>query len=705
MGQNSQNQFQNDFPTRWQQVLFRNYGKVPARILARLLGMDTQTLTEEAKKMGLGGVSEDETWIRKGYVTIIRSNWDLLPESAIAQLLGTDEGSYRMILREDDFLSVKLGKKIRCTVPVYAPLTEEQEQETRRIGTFVKGVYCPKQVQPFDFYAHSGPCSPLSASETGERVIYSYSSLFGNLLDSGDFSSYSDDYLKRLRDRGITGVWIYGQLQKLSPCPFNEELSRGYEKRRKNLALLTAWCKKYKIGLYLYLNEPRAVPASKLSDAFYGQEKDGCAALCMRKSASQEYLEEAVRSLLVAVPELRGVITITMSENYTHCFSRGKTHCERCKDCCPQDIAATVNNLIYRGVKKSGSSARVIANLWGWSPFMNWDEQMLWEGIDRMEKGIEVMCVSEYGKKFSVCGVESEVIDYSVSHPGPSEISRKTWEYARKKGHKVWAKIQLNNSWECSAVPFIPVFPLQAEHLNALSSLHIENYMLSWTLGGYPSPLLSLVNFCKGGKCDLEGWLKAECGEEAERIRAATEQFAAAFRNYPFSVEVLYKSPVTIGPGLLWQKRSVPLSPGMVCFPYDAVEEYSAPYGAERYALLMDKLAEEWGEGIKLLPQKESSRFKQLYRCAVACQSHFLSAALYTRFVLHKQRGFADRKAVLDLLEREYKNVLRLYRLTSEDASIGFEASNHYFYDENILLEKLIRLKGLADCFEKQACD
>ena len=139
----------------------------------------------------------------------------------------------------------------------------------------------------------------------------------------------------------------------------------------------------------------------------------------------------------------------------------------------------------------------------------------------------------------------------------------------------------------------------------------------------------------------------------------------------------------------------------MVCFPYDAVEEYSAPYGAERYALLMEKLAEEWGEGIKLLPQKESSRFKQLYRCAVACQSHFLSAALYTRFVLHKQRGFADRKAVLDLLEREYKNVLRLYRLTSEDASIGFEASNHYFYDENILLEKLIRLKGLADCFEK----
>lgn len=700
MGQYDQNQFRNDFPTRWQQVLFRNYGKVPSRVLGRLLGMDAFTLAEEAEKMGLGGMLEEDAWIRKGYVTVIRSNWNLLPDSAIAQLLGTDEEAYRTILREDDFLSVKLGEKVHCTVPVYTPLTEEQEQETRRIGAFVKSVYCPRQVRPFDFYPQDSPCPPLPASKAGERVIYSYSSLFGDLLESGDFSSYSDDCLRRLQERGITGVWIYGQLQKLSPCPFEEERSRGYEKRRKNLALLTARCKKFKIGLYLYLNEPRALPKGILSAAYCGEEKDGYTAFCMQKQASRDYLTQAVCGLMQAVPDLAGIITITMSENYTHCFSRGKTHCAHCPDIRPQDAAADVNNLIYRGVRRSGSSARVIANLWGWSPFMNWDEKMVQEGIDRLDKGIEVMCVSEYGKKFTVDGTESEVIDYSISHPGPSEASRKALEYAAALGHKVWAKIQLNNSWECSAVPFIPVFPLQAEHLNALSSLHIENYMLSWTLGGYPSPLLSLVNFCKGGKCDLEGWLKAEYGEEAERIRAATEQFAAAFRNYPFSVDVLYKSPVTIGPGLLWQRGKISLPPGMVCFPYDAAEEYSAPYGAERYAAIMEQLADEWKKGIDLLPQKQQPHFRQIYRYAVVCYSHFLSAALYTRFIGQKKEKFSDRKAVLTLLDREYENVLSLYRLTSEDACIGFEASNHYFYNENTLLEKLINIKELRKEFE-----
>ena len=224
--------------------------------------------------------------------------------------------------------------------------------------------------------------------------------------------------------------------------------------------------------------------------------------------------------------------------------------------------------------------------------------------------------------------------------------------------------------------------------------------MLSWTLGGYPSPLLSLVNFCKGGKCDFEGWLKAEYGEESERIRAATEQFAAAFRNYPFSVDVLYKSPVTIGPGLLWQREEISLPPGMVCFPYDAAEEYSAPYGAERYAAIMEQLADEWKKGIDLLPQKQQPHFRQNYRYAVVCCSHFLSAALYTRFIGQKKEKFSDRKAVLTLLDREYENVLSLYRLTSEDACIGFEASNHYFYNENTLLEKLINIKELRKEFE-----
>ena len=691
--------FTNYFPTDWQRVLFRNCGKVPLAALADLLGTDGQTLRAEAEKLGLGGIGEDASWRKKGYVTLIRSNWHILPDRDIAQLLGIGDEAYRAILREDDFLSVKLGEKTECAAPVYAPLTEAQERETARIGALIRSVYRKKRAKPFDFYPPEPPPASLFRVPRGERILYSYSSLFGDLLDSGDFSAYSDECLLRLRGRGVTGVWIYGMLQKLSPCPFDGSLSEGYERRRKNLAALAAQCKKYGLGVYLYLNEPRALPAGKLPAAYAGAEKDGFVAFCMQKQASCEYLMQAVCGLMKAVPDLAGILTITMSENYTHCFSRGRAHCGHCA-ARPQDTAAEINNLICRGVKSAGSSARVIANLWGWSPFMNWDEEMMREGIAALDKDIEVMCVSEYGKKFCVGGTESEVIDYSLSQPGPSEVSRRALEYAASLGHKVWAKIQLNNSWECSSVPFVPVFYLQAKHLDALARMGIENFMLSWTLGGYPSPVVSLASRCAAGRgCDPDGWLAEEYGEEAPRVGAAARIFSSAFEKYPFSVDVLYKSPVTLGPGLLWQRKKIPLAPGMVCFPYDAAEEYSRPYGKEKFASLMEDLAREWQKGLALLPQREEIKFRQLYAYAAACRCHFLSAALYTRFVTEKQKGFPNRREVLSLLRREYENVLALYALTCEDACIGFEASNHYFYDENTLLEKLVCLQTLLEGF------
>jgi hypothetical protein len=42
--------------------------------------------------------------------------------------------------------------------------------------------------------------------------------------------------------------------------------------------------------------------------------------------------------------------------------------------------------------------------------------------------------------------------------------------------------------------------------------------------------------------------------------------------------------------------------------------------------------------------------------------------------------------------QEEYQNTQRLLTLAAEDSSIGFEASNHYLYNENTLLEKLLSL-------------
>ena len=74
-------------PTRWQTVIFRNYGYVSADKIAAVLGCGEQTVHSEAERLGLGDVEYTSDWEKKGYITIIRNNWFLLPYSQLTVLL------------------------------------------------------------------------------------------------------------------------------------------------------------------------------------------------------------------------------------------------------------------------------------------------------------------------------------------------------------------------------------------------------------------------------------------------------------------------------------------------------------------------------------------------------------------------------------------------------------------------------------------
>ena len=98
-----------NFPVRWQAVLYRNYGMVADDKLAQVLGTDTATVRAEAAKLGLGKITYDPEWLNSGYITIIRNNWFLLDCEQLAQLLGWTEEKLDYVIKEEDFLYVKLG--------------------------------------------------------------------------------------------------------------------------------------------------------------------------------------------------------------------------------------------------------------------------------------------------------------------------------------------------------------------------------------------------------------------------------------------------------------------------------------------------------------------------------------------------------------------------------------------------------------------
>ena len=324
--------------------------------------------------------------------------------------------------------------------------------------------------------------------------------IFGN-------SYLSDELLSQYAQVGINGIWIHAVLSELSPYPFCERLSLGYEKRRDKINALISRCAKFGIKIYLYFNEPRALIESQLkTKELKGHVMaSGEVALCLSKQEVKDYLYNAFYDLVSSVKDLGGIITITMSENLTHCLSKGKTNCPNCVSVLPYEYPVLINNIIAKAIKDANSQAKLLANLWGWSENFDFTIKDTKRAIDMLDSGVSVILVSEIGLKIEKQGLKSEIPEYSISNVGPSEISKELLLYAKSKGRKTYAKIQVNNSWEMSAVPSIPTYDLVYEHLQNLKDIGVEDYMLSWTLGGYPSLSLQMVSAFSSG-ISLEKW-------------------------------------------------------------------------------------------------------------------------------------------------------------------------------------------------------
>lgn len=386
-----------------------------------------------------------------------------------------------------------------------------------------------RTAKPFDFYRHAAPCTPPPAGKAAvpERFLAAYSADYHGALLDDELSDYSDEMLRRTAATGVTGLWIHDTLRLLTPFPYDETLSQGWEKRLANLRKLTERAKKHGLDIYLYLNEPRSLPA-----AFFGTRptlrgaacENGDYCLCTSVAEVREYLYASVRRLAEAVPLLHAVMTITMSENPTHCYAKPlpglvrQTGCPRCARRLPEEVAAEVNNTIAAALRDAGGRTRLIANLWGWSDFMGWTQEQVRHGIDCLSPDIDILCVSEYSKDFVRGGVPGRVVDYSISVTGPSRTTVETLRYAKEKGHRIYAKAQINNSWECSAVPYLPAFGLMAEHIRRLVSLGVSGIMLGWSLGGYPGGALPLCNrLCIDPEYDEMLFYRETYGEDAER--------------------------------------------------------------------------------------------------------------------------------------------------------------------------------------------
>lgn len=698
--------------TSWQKIIYINYGTVPIENIAKVIKTDVETVIYNAEKLGLSKIKFDKNWVEKGFVTIIRNNWDLLEIDDIAVLLGIKKQELKILLVEYDFLDIKLGEKPATEDVTFRPLTEEEENVTERIRKLTEENYISPLVSPFDFFAEEVQNYYIEPKNCliEERFTSSYNAKYSGALLDDDISDYSVDYLKRLKSSGINGIWLSDTMRNLAEFPFDKSLSPDYEIRIKNLRKLTERCAKMGVNVYLYLNEPRSLPESFFVKYpnFKGQlADDGTYCLCTSNKEVLDYIYNAIKSIAKSVPLLKGVMTITMSENPTHCYARRwgeteklHTECPRCSKRKPEEIVSELNNTISRALKDGNGKTKLIANVWGWRDFREVsDENAVYRCIDALDKDIELLCVSEYAKEFVRGGVNCRVGDYSISVIGPGEFAKELLSYAKNKGHKIWAKVQLNNSWECSAVPFIPVFDLMLEHIENLKELKVDGLMTGWSLGGYPGGALSLCNSaCGVGKFDDKEWYRAVYDDNAEIVKQAVGIFSTAFRDFPFSVDSIYFGGHNLGCGNVWSLEKQNRQSTMVCFTFDDYDKWAKPYGIDIYTKQLQKLTSEWINGTQLLEgRKGNNAYNELIRCAIGAYCHFKSSYNLACCTVWKKEIDKNKEELLELLQDERQLTKTIYDLISKDAKIGFEMTNHYYYNANLLLYKLCNLTEIEE--------
>ena len=689
-------------PQKWQTVLLRNFGLVSDEKLAEVLYTDAATVRREAERLGIEKIKYDPNWRRLGYINIIKNNWHLLPYSQLLTMLEMSEEELAYCLKEDDFLAIKLGSfKAEAEDVRYSPLTEEEKRESERLAGIIRGEFVEGYAKPFEFYC-SEPFMRDKKSENGnfEKLVYSYSMLYGDTFLEGD-EIVPDEMLERLQAVGVNGIWMQGVLSKLSPYPFVEGLDEGYEKRRENLNKIIKKCAKYGIGVYLYFNEPRGVSQHQLTEKterLKGRYFDHVWSLCTTHKEVKDYLYEAVRSLCEAAPNLAGIITITMSENMTNCHSRTNNTCPYCSHLRHADVVPEVNNIIQRAVSNSGAKTRVLANLWSWTKPYEWSEEELLEGIARMDRNIDILSVSEMGG-IIIDGERVEVKEYALSKIGPCEETKKALEHARKLGHRVMAKVQINSSWEFAVVPYIPVFDLIIEHMENLKKLDVSGLMLSWTVGGYPTVSLDLVDRFFEGDFDYDAWLSEHFGERADDVKRAVSLFSSGFRNFPHTIGTLYQGAQELGASNLLYKEKTGYHATMVTYAFDDYNAWRGTYSVEEFLALLDALLSDWKKGLDILdPLEGNESFCELKRFAEVVYVNIKSMAVQTRYNTARDEGRRD--DIPALLKEEGTLARRLYALAAQDSRIGYEASNHYYFTQNNFLEKMINLDRVERAFK-----
>jgi hypothetical protein len=695
------------FPSPAHQFVWRNWDLVPADRIAAALGCSTSAVQELGREMYLGDGDAAREYDERLRFSVLRRNWFFVPKEQILPMIGMTGAELETLLDHDAFYRAHLSK--------------QPDVQTIRLGSRARA---GKPLRWFEPPPQTGTPEPRFAFEralaepmaapprqrTRKRpatIAYPYFCPYGDILALDDYQRYyPQGLLQRMAAHGVSAIWLHALLRDLVPT----KLFKPKPHRLERLQWIVDQCASAGLGVYVYLNEPRAV-----REEFYerhpelrgapGRPGDGLRCMCTSAPATREFLFTGTRDLFRSVPGLEGVILITASENPTNCYSLTRTpDCPRCSKRSAAEVIGEVVASVERGVHEAKPSAEVIAWDWSWGLIEDDPQASI---IAALPKGVTLQVDFERGTPIVRLGAKAQVDEYSISVPGPSPRASAHLALAQKRGLPVMAKTQIGTTWELATVPFLPVLDLIAEKMRAFHRNGLSGGMLSWTLGSCPSmnwELVHLLSSQKGDSSDpvLEIARRRYGRKAAPKVRAAWKIFSDAFRTYPFSNALVYSSFVLEGPAHRLYPKPSGLS-ARILNSFDTLG-WTEPFGPERVAALFRKMGDEWRRGVELfraaISEMNDSQRELAEQDAVVTEAaglYFDSIAAEVTFYLERNRSNIASAEARRSLQEQLRAAERLLALCARDSRIGFEASIGYVFLPLDIREKLAACRYLLE--------
>jgi hypothetical protein len=551
-----------------------------------------------------------------------------------------------------------------------------------------------------------------------------------------DVNYYPDEYLNRLAHEGINGLWLTIHFAEICPQTVLPEYSQDTAARLHKLRTTAERCARYGIKVYVFANEPIPIMAdSAVAQAhpeLLGQHMGwgNRHFFCTSSPTAQAYLEQALRNLFAAIPDLGGLINISIGEGGSHCYSyapRGLS-CPRCKDREPYDVLNDTLAAMARGMHAANPDAELVS--WPYGQYWSWGDEMTVTSAGRLPPGVILQHNFESSAIAEQCGRKIRIFDYWLSFIGPSRLFADCAQAAVRGGNRMFAKLQVGCSHEVATAPFVPVPGHLFRKYRAMHELGVSGVMQCWYFGNYPGLMnqaageLAFAPFPASEDAFLLNLARRDWGAAAPRVVKAWQLFQSGYSNFPLNHVFGWYGPMHDAP--TWPLHLDPadrtISPSWELASYLTLKAFPASgdrigecfgytHTLAEICSLCRAMANDWNRGAailkRLLPAYagNAERVRDI-GVATALGIQFESGANLLEFYARReelpwQAPAAQRRSLARmrrLVRRELVLDAALMALAQADSRLGFHSeAEGYKYFPAKLEWRMQQLQDLLD--------